>query len=331
MSTQKMFLGSLVLAVLLVSCDSDNDSIDVTDHGIKLSANVIDSHTKTKANVVNGPINSTFTIDFPIGMYAYDSELGWRAGASNSSTPNTPNLINNDSATVSGAAGHAISFATGPYYYPSGGEVVNFYAYAPYATETTAADTDTAPKVTINLTGQQDVMYATSTGHKSGSSSIVAPVMNFVHKLIQLQFTFQSGTGYPVSGNSVVSLLVKAQPNSLVLNVGDGSFTTSGSADMQALSTANQTAGIGITAAGTNANSPVITVPASGATAYTLDVVVKPAIGNSTITYTGVPVNITTVTGNAHMITLTFNGTSITASTTVADWATGTGASVPVQ
>lgn len=316
---RKMLLGTLALTVFLVSCDSNDESGNVTDSTIRLSGSVIDAQTKTRADAVNGPINSGFTVDFPIGVYAYNSELDWQAS----------NLINNDNASVAGAAGHAVSFASGPYYYPSGGETVNFYAYAPYGTETTAAEAGTAPEVTISLTGQQDVMYATSTGHKSGSSAAMSPVLSFAHKLTQLQFTFQSGENYPASGNSVVSLLVKAQPSSLVLNVGDGTFTTSGPADMQALSTANQTAGIEITGDGTNANSPVMTTTASGATAYTLDIVVKS--GSSTVTYAGVPVNIATATGSAHMITLTFNGTSITASATVADWATGTGATAPVQ
>lgn len=333
MNMKNLLLSTLALTAFLVGCSSDDNSNDiVTDNEIRLSAGVVDNVVTRAAAPVNGPINSTFTIDFPIGIYAYNSVLNWQAGASNSSTPNVPNIINNDHATVLGDAGHSIDFATGPYYYPSGGEVVNFKAYAPYGTESTAAGAGSAPEVTIALDGQQDVMYASGTGHKAGSTAAVHPILNFAHKLSQLQFTFKSGTGYPASGNSVVSLLVKSQPNSLVMNIGTGVVTTSGSANMQALSTASQTSGIAIvTGIGTNANSPIITAPASGSTAYTLDIVVKPAGGGANVTYEDVQVNISAVAGSSYMITLVFNATTITATAAVADWTQGIGVTTPVE
>lgn len=314
----KKFIFSLFGLLLFFNCSDDSmsradlDDLDKESYRINLKA-------KVEPTVISksGPINSNFSTDFPAGIYAYN--LAWKSGA-------TANLINNDNATVLGAAGHNINFAGGPYYYPTDGTLVNFFAYAPSGTETTPAGVGTSPTVNISMTGQEDIMWASATGSKVGSV-LTPPVFNFQHKLTQLQFTFQSGANYPASGNSVVSLTVNSQPNAASMVVGTGAVTFGGSANMQALSTANQTAGIGITTAGTNANSPVMT---QTALSYSLTIVVKPAGGGSNVTYSNVPVTLTTLAGSAHMITLTFSATGITATATVTDWATGTGGSVSV-
>lgn len=316
----------LFFTFFLTGC-TDEESIEpFRDYEIRPNVSVAGT-TAEAVSAYNGPINSSFTADFPIGVYAYDTTLGWKAGASNSSTPGTPNLINNDPATVSASAGHPVSFGTGPYYFPSGGENVSFYAYAPYGTETTPATNGGAPSVTIALDGGQDVMYATATGNKSGSAAATQPSFRFTHKLAQLQFTFKSGTNYPASGNSVTSLRVKAQPSSLVMNMGTGSVITSGSADIQALSVANQTSGIVITSAGTNANSPVMTTAASGATAYLLDITVKTGSGG-TVNYTNVPVSMTSAAGSAHMITVTFTQAAANPTVSAGTWNTVSGGTV---
>lgn len=309
-------MKSIVIKIVLLSlwwqsCTKDR-LIDTEDREIRIVAAV----TATKA-----PINSTFTTNFPIGLYARGN--AWLAGTG-------ANWINNDAATVLGVAGHAVTFSSGPYYYPSNGSTLNFYAFAPRATETTAATAGGSPKVTHTINGQQDVMWATSTGYKIGSAAAVNPVLNFQHKLTQLQFTFKSGTAFPASGYSVVSLLVKAQPTTVVMTVDTGTCTFSGSADMQALSSTDQTAGIAIVTAGTNANSPVMTAAASGTSAYLLDIVVNTGTG-SDITYTNVPLNITTLAGSAHMINLTFNFTAVSVSATIANWTVVSGGGIVIQ
>lgn len=177
------------------------------------------------------------------------------------------------------------------------------------------------------MTGQKDIMWATSTGRKDGSSAAIPPILNFQHQLTQLQFTFKSATNYPAPGNSVVSLTVNNQPALATMTVESGTSTFSGSAAMQALSSTNQTNGIAITTNGTDASSPVMTNTGS---AYSLNITVKPAGGGSNVTYSNVPVSLTTQAGKAHMITLTFTATAVTASATVADWLTGTGGTVTV-
>lgn len=307
----KKFILSLFVPFLLISCSSDSDDPS-TSNKIELKASVQNT-TLTKT----GPINGDFDTDFPIGIYAYNG--AWKAGA-------TANNINNDQATVLGDAEHAVTLST-TYYYPSDGSTLNFFAFAPRGAELLPAGVAISPTVTINMTGQEDIMWATSTGNKSGSSAAVHPVLNFEHQLTQLQFTFVSGTGYPASGNSVVSLTVNAQPDLATMTVSTGACEFSGSAPMQALSTANQSSGIAITTAGTDAESPIMTKIAS---AYTLTIIVKPAGGGANVTYTNVPVSLTTVAGSAHLITLNFTATAVTATASVADWITGTGGNVSV-
>lgn len=309
----KNLILSAFALLFIVSCDSnDNDSNpEQGSNKINLKATV-ESGSLTKA----GPINSNFTTDFPIGIYAYNT--AWLSGTS-------ANTINNDQATVAGATGHAITFGSGPYYYPSDGSNLHFFAFAPRATETTPAGAGTSPVVTHTITGQEDVMWASATGQKIGSAAASNPILAFNHKLTQLQFTFKSDATYPATGNKVTSLTVNAQPSTVVMNVETGVCTFSGSAAMQALSTTNQTAGINITTAGTNANSPVMTSPN---TSYTLNISVL--IGSTTVNYTNIPVTLTTLASNAHMITLTFTATAVTATATVAPWVTGTGGNVSV-
>lgn len=301
-------LFTIFAVALLVSCSSHDE--DMTDTGrIALSASVAKNELKT-----TGPINAGFTTDFSIGVYAYNGE--WKAGSS-------ANIINNNNATVKGAAGHEIVFGAGsPYYYPTDNSQVNFYAFSPQGTEVTEAGLGVSPVVNLAITGQEDVMWSSSTG----SMQSVKPVLAFSHKLTQIQFTFKADATY-VTDNKVVSLTVKGQPTTVAMTVGDGGCVFSGSQNMQALATANQTAGIAISTLGTDALSPVMTRAAG---AYTFDFVVKQGNGSANVTYTDVPLVLTLNAGSAHMVTFTFSAKGITASATVANWLTGTSGSVTV-
>lgn len=309
---EKLIIPSLALSLLFISCTNDNDIIpENSSSEIKMNATV---QTTT---LRSGPINGNFTTDFPIGIYAYNS--AWKAGSTN--------VINNDNATVAGAAGHSITFDGGPYYYPSDGTTVSFFAFSPQATETTAATTGTSPVVTHTITGQQDVMWASATGSKSGSAAAVNPIINFQHVLTQLQFIFKSDITYPATGNTVVSLTVKAQPTLVRMVVGTGVCTFATNADMPVFTATTLPAGVNIATAGTNANSPIMT---SAAASYLFDIVIKPASGAPNVTYSNVPLTLTTVAGSAHQITFTFFETVVTATSTVANWIAGTGGSVSV-
>lgn len=116
--------------------------IETCRHKTSRNSDIIELRASVQANGVEkaGPVNSNFTTDFPIGIYAYNG--AWKAGTSG-------NVINNDQANVLGAAGHNVTFGGGPYYYPTDGSVLNFFAFAPRGTEATAAGAGTSPVVTL--------------------------------------------------------------------------------------------------------------------------------------------------------------------------------------
>lgn len=273
----KKYLIFLLIASFfgLLSCNKEDDGRLDYNRQIKLQASV--EPTLVIRNT--GPITSAFTTDFPIGVFAHNGS--WLAGAS-------ANVINNDTAVVAGAGAHNITFGDGPYFYPSDGSYITFFAFAPRGTVVTPPGAGTPPMVNISITGRTDVLWATNRGRKVGSAPAENPVLNFAHKLTQLQFTFKSAsTGYPAAGNRVVSLKVMAQPNVVAMNVENGTYTSSGNTDMEALSQVNQTNGIEITLAGNNANSPIMTVPVDTSIAYNLTVVVRPQGSATTVSYTG--------------------------------------------
>lgn len=75
-------------------------------------------------------------------------------------------------------------------YYPDGGKRLMFYGYYPKTTDTsgnnyiTAPGNGVAPVYNFTLTGQEDIMYATSTPF--GSNTPGTPTLAFNHKLTQI-------------------------------------------------------------------------------------------------------------------------------------------------
>lgn len=320
---RKMIVTLLVTPLLLTNCVKESDTREKgceenTEIRVKIEVEALEAS--------KGPISDTFSVGFPIGIYGkYEKWLEGNA-----------NCINNDSAMVSHSVEHEAIFSCGPYYYPSDGSDVNIYAFAPHAQETTAAQLEKAPVVTHTITGQEDVMWGVSTGYHIKYSTTVQPPLKLKHKLAQLQFTLKSGESYPKSGNRVVSLAVKAQPTTVKMDVESGLCVFSGSADMQALSPANQAAGIEITAAGTNTYSPILTIPDDTPTPYMVDIMVKSAQGSkgtsdTTIAYRDIPVNLAAKPGNAYAITIVFDLKSIATFINVAGWTSGSSGTVEVE
>lgn len=314
-----LFFSSVIF--LFSSCTNESDLIPFENNKnneIKLSASV-PSAQMTKSL---GPINSDFNFNFPIGVFAYNGS--WNAGEN-------ANLINNDPATVSGSVPHQILFGNGPYYYPINGEIVKFFAFAPGGAVSTPAGDNAAPVVDIQINGKDDLLWGTAEGRKVGGSPAVSPVMQFNHKLTQLQFSFKAGNEeFQSKGSKVVSLKVMQQPATIHLNVGNGSYTSSGNIDMEALSATDKTNGISITTAGVDAKSPIMTIPSSGDAAYIIEVVVKHQGNDTPSTYVA-NLTVDAEIGKAHMINLTFLATGITSTVTVSDWITGSIGSGQVQ
>lgn len=303
----------VILTLGLFGCSSD-DGVDVNDSNeIKLTAGVKKLSLRSSSL---GPLDNNFTVDFPIGIYAYN--VAWKADATN--------LINNDNATVKGDAPHDVTFENSTnYYYPTNGSIVQFRAFAPQGTESTPATAGTAPKVDIVINGHDDVMFAKATGFKNGSEPVSNPVLNFGHLLTQLRFTLQTDASYTSTVAKVVSLKIKEQPSIVTLDVEDGSVTFSPTnlIDMEAITASSQTA-IGSVAVDTR--SPLMTKPASS---YLLEVVVQtdPIDATKTVTYDAT-ITVVGDEGVSNMITLTFTAKGITATATVAAWVVGDGGSV---
>lgn len=311
----KKLLSILGMSLLvLASCNKEDNNSGIVDvdgkSEIQMTAGVTSVGTK-------GPINSNFNTNFPIGIYAKDG--AW--------TPGSTNWINDAAGTVLGFGAHAILFSGGPYYYPTDGSTLDFYAFAPFALESTPAGAGVSPKVSYTITGDEDVMWAKGTGYKPSSGPAHHPVLDFEHKLTQLNFELKSGLGYPTSGNKVVSIKVRNQPTTVVMTVQTGHCAFSGSADMQALSPAEMITGFEITGAGNCIDAPVMTQPKLGILGYhtySLDIEVKPSSGPN-VTYTNVPVDVIAAEGYANKICIVFNGSIICATACVDDWRNGLG------
>lgn len=315
---KKLFYLLLTVMIGLSSCSSNELNLPTEKGEIKLNASV-DTTLLTKSL---GPINSAINVEFPIGIYA-NKEGRWVEGMGN--------IINNDAAVVEAKSPNAIRFGNGPYYYPVDGTAVNFFAFAPRGSVSQQAGNGTSPIVDIPITGKDDVMWTSAQGRKTQDGTVVQPALAFKHKLTQLQFKFLvNQADYPFTGNRVVSLKVRNQPNQIKMNVENGSYTASGSMDMEALSQKNQTDGILIANGVTDVQSPILTVPASGNEAYLITVVVRTAENSTTVQY-NVKISVNAEMGKAHVINLTFLASGITVTSTVADWEEGQTGSGQIQ
>lgn len=306
-------LAAVILTFGFFGCNSSDDVLDVNDSNeIRLTGGV-------KSNVLRnslGPLDNDFAVDFPIGIYAYN--VDWKAGATN--------LINNDNATVKGDVLHNVVFENSTvYYYPTDGSTVEFRAFAPQGTESTAATVGTAPKIDIVINGHDDVMFAKATGFKKGSDPASNPILNFEHLLTQLQFTLKTDATYTSTVAKIVSLKIKQQPSIVTLDVETGTVTFSSSdlINMEAITATSETA---LGSVGVDMRSPLMT---QSATSYLLTAIVQPdpADDTKTVTYDAT-ITVDGLIGVANMITLTFTAKGITATATVANWIAGAGGSV---
>lgn len=311
-----LFYLSATLMIALSSCSKNDPNLHINNGEIKLNASV-ESILLTKSL---GPINNVIKFEFPIGVFAHKGS--WIAG--------TGNVINNDAAVVEATAPNAVRFGGGPYYYPIDGSTVTFFAFAPRGSISQQPGNGSSPIVDIPISGKDDVMWTIAHGRKAHDGSIQKPVLAFKHKLTQLQFKFVvNQADYPFIGNKVVSLKVMNQPNQIKMNVENGSYTASGSMDMEVLSQQNLTDGILIANGVKSVDSPILTVPSSGNEAYRITIAVKTE-NSTTVTYNA-KVAVNAEMGKAHVINLSFLASGITATSTVAEWEEGQTGSGQIQ
>lgn len=287
----KQLFFLMLVAAAITSCSSDDDGTcpDGPDLNatseIKFNTNVYGVSTKAPVTPTTS-INSVFVASSATGNY---STYLWSDTVTFTASP-TPTT--------------GLSF-TPSRYYPVDNSSVFIKAYYP---ESPAAITNNI--VTYAATdGSVDLLM---TPEVSGTRTSSPLNFVFAHLLSQLQFQFVAGTGFP-TGKTVTTLKIKnAQtfPTQLDLNTGIVSYSTSN-----------------ITFSG---KSYSIASPGSPITDFPMvapgQSVVLSITTSDGVTYPDFTVpTLTTVVGQSHLITITFNITEIKINVSVTNWVTGPG------
>lgn len=290
----KKFMFLAMVAALISGCSSDDEYSPVTKEApveIKLNAGIFDIKTRAPINTGQS-VTAKFVASASTGDYSTNL---WSATGT---------------FTAATTASAAFSF-TPPQYYPTNGSTVYIKGYYPQGTLTgntaTFSETD----------GSNDVMITSEVSGSKATSGALG--FTFNHLLTQLQFTFKAGPGFPTSGKTVTSISIKNQQTPASLNVNDGTVTYN-------------PVGSGFTLTGTYAISgdpgttaTVYPMVKSGTTTVVLGIIADGVI------YPDVTVSLTTETGKAHNITLTFTPKEITATAIVTAWITGGTGSSTIQ
>lgn len=283
----KKFMIITLSAALFAACSSeDGECIDEPKDQpveIKVSAGIFDIVTRAPVNTGDA-ITAKFVATTTTGIYTTNL---WSA---------TGGFSASETATA------AFSF-TPPQYYPVDGSTVYIKGYYPSGSLNNNIVTYT------ETDGSNDVMI---TAEASGSKTTTGALgFTFSHLLAQLQFTFIAGAGYPVSGKTVTSIIIKNQQTPATLDINNSGILT--------YNTGNVTLN-GTFAISASPGTPVAIHPMfkSGATNVIMDITT-----NDNVTYTNITAPVATETGKAHMITLTFTPKGITATAIVTAWATG--------
>lgn len=289
----KKFMFLAMTAALIAGCSDDDGCNPVTDEvPVEIKANAGIYDIQTRAPVNAGQsITAKFVASATTGDYSTNL---WNATGS---------------FTTSTSASAPFSF-TPAQYYPTNGSTVYIKGYYPLGTLSgnTASFTETD--------GSNDVMITAEVSGSKTTGSALA--FTFNHLLTQLQFTFKAGAGFPTTGKTVTSISVKNQQTPASLDINTGTVSYNSVANITLTGTYAISADPGTTAT-------VYPMVKSGTTSVVLDII---ADG---VTYSNVTVPLTTETGKAHNITLTFTPKEITATAIVSAWVTGGTGSATIQ
>lgn len=282
--------------LLMVSCSNDDECgypspPDGQRAEVMVSAGVLGIEAR-------GPVNAgqTITANFVASATSGDySAALWNAAGT---------------FTASATASTAFSL-TPTQYYPTDGSAIYIKGYYPMGT--LSGNTVTFSE----KDGSNDVMIsAEASGNKTTAGALS---FTFSHLLTQLQFTFKAGAGFPSTGKTVTSIILKNQQTPASLNLNDGTLSYNPVGDGITLTGSYAiTADPGTTAA-------VYPMVKSGATSVVMDIVA------GGVTYPNVTVNLTTEAGKAHNIILTFTPKGVTVTASVTPWVTGGTGSAIVQ
>lgn len=279
-----------LVAIVATSCTKEEEGTDNPTNSpveIKLSSGIHEVLTKAPVNSGDS-ITAQFVASTTTGNYSTNA---WTA-----------------TARFKAAATSTDTLSFSPrQYYPIDGS--NIYIKGYYPTGSILGNT-----VTFNgANGTNDVMI---TAQASGTRAASTP-LNFVfnHLLTQLQFKFVAGAGYDPTGKTVKSVKVKTQQIPSTLDLNTGTITYS-------LGDATITGNYTISSAGVTAPDCPMVKPG--------ELIILSITNSDNITYPDIsftPVQLTTLAGNSHLITITFNHKEITATVSVTDWVSGGGGS----
>lgn len=216
-------------------------------------------------------------------------------------------------------ADNTYSFSS-PQYFPSDGTALDFYAYSPVITDAAYSGT----VATWTLDGTQDILWASGGNHRKVSSTNgetptqSQPNFVFAHKLALLNINIVKGTGFSEKIN-ITSMKVLAVKNNVSLDLTTGVLTPKDAADATNDINVPQV-GADHTDAITDASALYGRIMLPKADSYQLLITTTGGI-----TYPTVTLNPTEgyKEGFKYDVTLTFNGTEITPTYSIKEWAEG--------
>lgn len=313
----KKLILSLAAVAALASCSQEegNKASEIAQNGTPIAVSAgIETSVVTKA-----PITGTAFKDGELNLFrlvAYANAT--QSAPSDFSTPYFNNSGKGD-VNVNSKQGSDSKYQLLPdpaQYYPSNGNYLYFYAFAPGGNGWTFTPNASAPTATITIDGTQDIMWASDTkGIKKMQGTQDQPALNFTHKLMQVTFKAQADASFTGS-DKVTKLTIKGIGRKVTLNPITGTVTF-GSEDLDAYS---DETGVAIETSAKDIVSGVMFQPSKK---ITLDITT--ANGN---TYQGVEVDFgeteSDKAGYSYEVTLNFKQTMIVPTASITAWKTGT-------
>lgn len=284
---KKMFIP--VLALLgMIACTNENEpEIQFSNSDpveIKMIASVVDVNAKTRAVVNSG----TSLTDVALLRTDAKSAPDWTTAEIKSITAN----IAEDGTMAFNAK----------QYYPTDNTInAYFTGYYPAGTLKNGIVTFTG------MDGSQDIMYASQVNGNKDTQDALAITLN--HQLSQLQFKFNKDASFEDPNVTVASIIINGTKTPETLNIANGTIGYA----------ANATS---ITAfeSKTYKMDATVVIPEkgiiqAGASAITLNITLS-----NGVTFSNVPITLTTKASTAHVITLTFKQKEVNGSATIGTW-----------
>lgn len=229
----------------------------------------------------------------------------------------SPNWTTISAITTTGsiaATTGVITFST-LQYYPTDGSNANIVGFYP------KAENITAGVASMKITGEEDVIYASSvSGNKE---TPIASAMPFNHKLTQFKFVIQRDAASTDTDITNVSVKIKDSKTTFKLALADGELSdwTTPLSTIQPITNATAKTAASTPTDGFMLQPDMSSISLSvSATGYTAQDITINGTDNNKFE-----------TGKAYTITLTFKGTEITPSSTIAEWGDGTGADGEIE